>query len=136
MNNILKNKSLTIILFSFVIIICIIFILRIEAIKEILVLIVFSFILAYTLKPMYSLLIKKGINSKGAALTLIIGVLLFVLLIFIVLIPSIFKEGLSFTDSLKEFEEYATSFHMKLRLLRNNKIVYGVLNTVYKKLNS
>lgn len=135
MNNILKNKSLTIILFSFVIIICIIFILRIEAIKEILVLIVFSFILAYTLKPMYSLLIKKGINSKGAALTLIIGVLLFVLLIFIVLIPSIFKEGLSFADSLKEFEEYATSFHMKLRLLRNNKIVYGVLNTVYKKLN-
>ncbi|MFU0823980.1 AI-2E family transporter [Clostridium sp.] len=135
MNNILKNKSLTIILFSLIAIICIIFILRIEAIKEILVLIVFSFIIAYTLKPMYSLLIKKGINSKGAALMLIIGVLLCVLLIFIVLIPSIFKEGLSFAESLEEFEEYVASFQMKLRLLRNNKIVYGILNTVYTKLN-
>lgn len=135
MNNILKSKLLRTLILILVVIVCITLILQVEFIKEILVLIIFSFILAYTLKPIHRILIEKGMSPKNSALILILGVLLGLMLTFTILVPSIFKESLNLGNSLEEFEQYASNLNRKLRLLRNNKIIYGIINTIYTKGN-
>ncbi|MBU3180807.1 AI-2E family transporter [Clostridium psychrophilum] len=108
---------------------------RIPIIKQLINLIFISFIVAYILKPLYMLLIRKGVNKKAASSLIIIGLVGLILLTFMVVIPSIFRESLHINKAINDLGKYLTDANMKIKVLGTNKIMNGIINTVYHKSN-
>lgn len=133
MNNIFKSKLIKTLLYISIIIGLSILILKIDVIREIMYILLFSFILSYVLKPIKKFLVHRGIKSKNAALILVVSVILGVIVIFTVLIPSIFKESLNIGNYLDEVQKYTNILHEKLKLVGNNKTIYKILDTLYNK---
>ena len=62
---------------------------RIPIVKQLINLIFISFIIAYSLKPLYLFLIGRGVNKRAASALIVVGLLVLIVLTFIVVIPSI-----------------------------------------------
>ncbi|MBZ9687815.1 AI-2E family transporter [Clostridium estertheticum] len=109
---------------------------RIPIIKQLINLVFISFILSYILKPLYMLLIRRGVNKKAAAALIIVGLLGLILLTFIVVIPSIFREGLNIDKAINELGIYLTNANMKIKVLNTNKVMSSIMNNIYHKSNA
>ncbi|MBU3216196.1 AI-2E family transporter [Clostridium estertheticum] len=133
----INKKRLIVCALSIVILIVIIAIaIRIPIIKQLLNLIFISFIIAYGLKPLYILLIRRGVNKKAASALIVVGLLVLILLIFIVVIPSIFRESLSINKVINDLGSYLINAKTKIKVLSTNKIMDSIINTIYYKSNA
>jgi predicted PurR-regulated permease PerM len=112
------------------------FAIKIPIVKQLINLVFISFIVAYILKPLFMLLIRKGVNKKIASFLLIVGLLGLIVLIFIVVIPSIFREGLSISKAINDLQNYLTNANMKIKVLSTNKVMSSIMNTIYIKSNA
>lgn len=128
-----KVKLATFILLA---IILIIITLRSAIIREILFLIIISFIIAYSLKPIHEKMKDKGVENKTGALILILGLVLAIVLCFVILIPSIFKEGMNINNTVKQADSYFEQFYLKLEPIKNNNTFHKILDNInYKTSN-
>lgn len=109
---------------------------RVPIIKQLLNLVFISFIISYILKPLYMLLIRKGVNKKAASSLIIVGLLCLILLTFMVVIPSIFRESLNINKAIIDLENYLTNANMKIKVLNTNKVISSIMNTMYHKSNA
>ena len=135
MKKINKRKLAITIICIFIIIIIIAMAMRIPIIKQLINLIFISFILSYILRPLYMLLIGKGINKKIASSLIIIGLVCLVLLSFMLLIPALFSESLNLDKSINDLGNYLTNLNMKIRVLNKNKVMSSIINTINNKAN-
>lgn len=103
--------------------------------KEVVYLMVMSFILAYSLKPLINLMIDKGINKRVAALTIILVTIAITIISIIIIIPSLFKESLNINNALYKIQSYLEELYNKLMPLRNNKTMFVILDTIYSNIN-
>jgi len=81
-------------------------------------------------------LIKKGVNKKAASSIIIVGLIGLILLIFIVLIPSIFRESLNINKAINDLQFYLSNANMKIKVLNRSKVISGIMNNVYNKSNA
>ncbi|MBZ9635640.1 AI-2E family transporter [Clostridium sp. FP1] len=133
----ISKKKLIIAIISIVFFMVVVFIaIRIPIVKQLLNLAFISFIVAYILKPLYMLLIGRGVNKKAASSMIIVGLIGLILLTFVVLIPSIFREGLNISKATYDLENYLTHVNMKFKILTTNKFMSSIMNTIYHKLNA
>jgi predicted PurR-regulated permease PerM len=95
--------------------------------------IVTSFIISYSLRPYYKFLISKGFNRRFAAIFVILTIILSILLIFTILIPSIFKDSNNINDMLLDIERYVNNFKSPDITLGNNKFISHFINVIYDK---
>ena len=109
---------------------------RIPMIKQLISLVFISFIVAYVLKPLYMLLIRRGLNKKTASALIVIGLLVLILLIFIVVIPSILRESLNVNKNIRDLQDYFINANMRIKELKTNKVMSSIVNTLYQKVNS
>jgi predicted PurR-regulated permease PerM len=109
---------------------------RVPIIKQLLNLVFISFIISYILKPLYMLLIRKGVNKKAASSLIIVGLLCLILLTLMVVIPSIFRESLNINKAIIDLENYLTNANMKIKVLNTNKVISSIMNTIYHKSNA
>jgi len=110
----INKKKLTMTIVCIIIFIVIILIaVRIPIIKQIINLVFISFIVAYILKPLYMLLIKKGVNKKAASALIIVGLAGLIALTLIVVIPSLFRESLYINKAINELQNYLINANMK-----------------------
>lgn len=131
----MKKKIIKYIILIAIFFTCGIVIYKSTIVKEVLYLIFMSFIIAYTIKPLQKLLIKRGINQRIAAALLLIIFVLCAVLILIVIIPSIFRESLNVNNSFIKLEHYFNEFYNKLKPLKNNKTLFVILENIYEKVN-
>jgi len=110
--------------------------LRIPIIKQLINLVITSFIVAYILKPIYMVLINKGVNKKLASALIIVGLVGLIILTFVMIIPSIFSEGSNLTKSINDLGKYLTHANSKIKILNKNKVMSGIVDTVYSKANA
>lgn len=108
---------------------------RIPIIKQLINLVFISFILSYILRPLYMLLIGKGINKKIASSLIIVGLVGLVLISFMLLIPALFSESLNLDKSINDLGNYLTNLNMKIKVLNKNKVMSSIINTIYNKGN-
>ena len=130
-----KKLAITIvciILFAIIILVAI----RIPIVKQLINLIFISFIVSYILKPLYMLLIRKGVNKKVASALIIVALLTLILLTFIVVIPSIFRESLHINKAINDLGNYLINANMKVKVLSTNKVMSSIINTIYYKSNT
>jgi predicted PurR-regulated permease PerM len=133
----INKRKLTITIISIIIFVVVFTIaIRIPIIKQLINLVFISFIVAYILKPLYMIVIRKGVNKKAASSLIIVGLIGTILLTTIVLIPSIFKESLNINKAIYDLENYLIHANMKIKVLSTNKIIGSIINTIYHKLNS
>lgn len=133
----ISKKKLTITIVSIIIFVLIIFIaIRIPVVKQLINLIFISFIVSYILKPLYMLLIRKGLNKKVASALIIVGLLTSILLTVILVIPSIFRESLHIEKAVNELGNYLINANMKVKVLNTNKVMSSIINTIYYKTNA
>jgi len=81
------------------------------------------------------LLIRKGVNKKAASALIIIGLLCLILLTFVVVIPSIFRESLHINKAINDLGKYLINANTKIKVLSTNKVMNSIINTIYHKAN-
>ena len=133
----ISKKKLMLTTISIIFFVVVIFIaIRIPIVKQLINLVFISFIVSYILKPLYMFLIKKGVNKKAASSLIIVGLIGLILLIFIVLIPSIFRESLNINKAINDLQYYLTNANMKIKVLNKSKVISSVMNNIYVKSNA
>jgi predicted PurR-regulated permease PerM len=110
--------------------------LRSSITREVFYLLLISFAIAYTLKPIQGSIVRTGISCKIAALILICILILIVAITLTILIPSIFKESLSINTTINSMQTIIDRFYSKIRLIRSNKTMYIVTDNAYCKINN
>lgn len=131
-----RSRLIKPLIYFVVVVIIVLIIINVNIINDIAFLLIFSFILSYSLKPIQKVLIRSGISTKVSSLILMLSVIISLILIITVLIPSVFKESLSLGSSLDEIEGYISMLYHKLKLIENNKTVHSILSKIYSKLNT
>ena len=133
----ISKKKLAMTILSIIIFVVVIFMaIKIPIVKQLINLVFISFIAAYILKPLYMLLIKKGVNKKAASALIIVGLLSLILLIFIVVIPSIFRESLDINKAINDLQKYLINANMKIKVLSRSKVMSSIMTTIYQKSNT
>ncbi|GAA0734548.1 AI-2E family transporter [Clostridium oceanicum] len=141
MINLIKNndkfyKYIKYFILGIILLFLLFLIFKLRIIRELLNLILISFIFYYILKPVHKFLKSKGINNKVSALMLIIFSIIFVTLVITSIIPSIFKETTGMNNSIKNIENILDGFYKHIKFLKNNKTMYILLDKISAKFNS
>lgn len=110
-------------------------IIRIKVMRDIFNLLLISYIISYTLKPLKEMLMTLGLNKKLAVIILLLGGVALLLLTFIILIPNILKESIAFNNTLLQFRNMIEIIYSKLQFVNNNKIMYKIFSAVYEKMD-
>jgi len=132
-----NKKKLAITIISIIILVLlIIMVIKIPIVKQLLNLVVISFIISYILKPLYMLLIRRGVNKKAASALIVVGLVVLILLTFIVVIPSIFREGLYINKAINDLQKYLINANMKIKVFSTSKIMGSIIKTIYDKTNA
>jgi predicted PurR-regulated permease PerM len=133
----INEKKLAIAIISIILFLVVIsMVIRIPIIKQLTNLVIISFIVAYILKPIYMILINKGVNKKLASALIIVGLVGLIILTFVLIIPSIFSEGSNLNISINDLGEYLNHANSKINILNKNKVMSGIVDTVYSKANA
>lgn len=98
--------------------------------------ILISFIISYSLRPFYKMFTKRGVNKKLSAILVITIIILAVILVFIMLIPSIYKEGANISNTINEVKNYFNRFSIDKFEFTKNEFVREVLNNLYIKVRA
>ncbi|WP_010292907.1 AI-2E family transporter [Clostridium senegalense] len=100
---------------------------------DLIMVVLLSFIISYSLRPYYKFLIKKGMNSRLSALVVILSIILGIIIIFTILIPSIFNESENLNGLLITIEEYISKFKNLKIPMGNNEYIANFMTVVYEK---
>jgi len=107
----------------------------VSVIKELFYLLIVSFIISYSIRPIQIILFRRGINKRISSVLIISIIVIFVISCITFLIPSILKESSNFQDTIIELQSLFDSIYMKLKPVSENKIMYTVLNNINDKIN-
>ncbi|SHJ57728.1 Predicted PurR-regulated permease PerM [Clostridium cavendishii DSM 21758] len=112
-----------------IIIVCIISILylkKFDFVKETIKILVFSFILSYSLKPIYISIIEKyKINNRIVAFLLILAVMVVTLSIIFLFLPKIFKESVNIESIMKGLDDLMMNLNSRFK--DSNYKIFSVL---------
>ncbi|BAH06268.1 AI-2E family transporter [Clostridium kluyveri] len=108
---------------------------KVSVLREIIYLILISFLISYTLKPIQKIMVNKGISEKISAFILIALVGLFIISIFAILIPSLFKESLSLNNAIYSIQNLVDNIYGKLKLIQGNRTIHVLINNFNRKID-
>jgi len=119
----------------FIILAVIIISARMPVVREVYSLILLSFVISYSLRPIHKAMVERGINNSASAIIIILLLVLIAVGGIIVIIPSIFKESLNVNTTLIKIQAFIENFYEKLKPVSNNKTIYAILDIVYSNVN-
>ena len=129
----IKNIKIKII-FIIAIVLAIVAFLKFDFLREVIYLIVISFILSYALKPLVNLMVNKGYNIKFISISLILGTIGIFLLCFSILIPTLIRESMSISKAFEDIENIINNIYEKINV-SNNRIYIFIYESINEKLN-
>ncbi|WP_423738699.1 AI-2E family transporter [Clostridium niameyense] len=131
-----KFKNYKYIIIIPLILILLYLILKNEIVASILNLIFISFFIYYFIKPIHRFLKNKGVGNKLGAIILILSLISLIILIVTSFVPAVFKESLNINKVIINIEQYIEKFYDKVKILKNNKSSYVILDKLGEKFNS
>ncbi|MCY6959427.1 AI-2E family transporter [Clostridium brassicae] len=131
-----KKKFVKSLLWIVIFLVSIFFILKVSIITEIGSLLLLSFILAYSLKPIQNAFLKRGITRRVSSLILVLALILGIIIMFTILIPAIIRESSNIKSTLEDMGRYFQNLYYKLKPEGNNKIIYTIFNTINNKISA
>ncbi|WP_243151863.1 AI-2E family transporter [Clostridium senegalense] len=134
MKKINKNKIINISFMIFILLGIYFILKKFPVFLDLTMVVLLSFIISYSLRPYYKFLIRKGMNSRLSALVVILSIMLGIIIIFTILIPSIFKESENLNGLLIAIEEYIVKFKNLEIPMGNNEYIASFMTVVYEKI--
>ncbi|WP_050607084.1 AI-2E family transporter [Clostridium niameyense] len=131
-----KFKNYKYIIIIPLILILLYLILKNEIVASILNLIFISFFIYYFIKPIHRFLKNKGVGNKLGAIILILSLISLITLIVTSFVPAVFKESLNINKVIINIEQYIEKFYDEVKILKNNKSSYVILDKLGEKFNS
>lgn len=131
----MKKKYIKLSLSFLIIIIFIYLNIKITILKDIDLLIICSFLISYTLKPLHKKLVNKGINKNISAILLILLLIFGAIVILIFLLPSIYKEWSNISKTIVQINNFFDNILKKFKIISNNKVIFTILDSFYEKGN-
>lgn len=122
------------IFFVLLLIISVYVFIKFSFIKHIIYVLLLSFILSYSLRPIYRILIKKGLSNRFSAILILMTLIGFFVLSFAVIVPTMLREGKNFSGKLNDIDKVVTNLYSKIDI-NNNKILYLTINSLNEKIN-
>ncbi|WP_032121849.1 AI-2E family transporter [Clostridium amazonitimonense] len=107
---------------------------KIDILRNLTMVIIISFLLYYSLRPIHTRIISKGINSKVSGILLITAFLLLFMFSFFIIIPTILKESGNVYSKLEVIDKWMVNMYENLKL-NNNKIFIMVEELIGEKVN-
>lgn len=129
------KKNIKLIIITLLTLVILYFFLKNSIIRELIYLIIVSFIISYSLKPAYVKFVENGINKKLSAIFLIAIFFIVLILCMVIIIPYIFREGSSIKNAISGLQEIVDKINYSVALLKDNKVMQGIINSVYEKSN-
>lgn len=130
------NKQLiirSIILITFLF--CVIFLLnKYPIFKQLMGLVIISFIISYSMRPFQKLLTERGINRKISSVIVILTIVVFLVLIIAVLVPWIYNEGATFIDILGKIQGYYEGVTRSLVTVSENSFIKDIMSNFTDKI--
>ncbi|GIM27920.1 AI-2E family transporter [Clostridium polyendosporum] len=116
-------------------VLCIILYIKLKIIREVISILLFSFILSYSLKPLYKIIvIKARVNKRITAALLILGLVGLFIAAFVFLIPSLFKESSNIEQIINSGENFVDWISNKIKI--NNYKIFNTINEqITEKIN-
>lgn len=116
-------------------VLCTILYIKLKIIREVTSILLFSFILSYSLKPLYKIIIiKVRLNKRITAALLILGLIGLFIAAFIFLIPSLFKESSNIEQIINSGEKLINWVSNKIKI-NNYKIFNTISEQITEKIN-
>ncbi|MGL4761500.1 MAG: AI-2E family transporter [Sarcina sp.] len=120
-----EKKSIIIIIVILILVSFLIY--KFNIIRDIIFVLLCSFILAYALKPVYKkILTKIDINKRLLAFLVILGVILLFVLTVTILVPSIIKESLNLENMVSSIEKLIEKLTLKINMPKEE--FYSIIN--------
>lgn len=107
---------------------------RFPIFKELMGVVLISFIITYTLKPLQKLLMERGLNRKLSSIILVLGILTIMGAFIAIFIPWIYNESSNFAQAIAEFKEYFDIAMEKVNHLSNIDFMKEVFHNSYGKI--
>lgn len=126
MKNIIK-----VVLYIFTCILLYIIIKNVYLLKELMYIILISYIIAFLIKPLQIKLMRWGVNEKKSAIIIIFISSIFLILIFFIVFPSLLKESEEFTSSIEQIKKIMISFQNIIDGLGNDAIISKINSQIY-----
>ncbi len=104
--------------------------------KEIIGVVIISFIISYSIRPMHKWLVERGISRKLSALIIILSILLLIAAIFAVLVPWIYNESANFSETIGNIKKYYKKITGDIKHSIDIPFVEEILNIIYEKLKA
>lgn len=103
--------------------------------REMLLLILISFLISYTIRPIHIRLLEKGVNKRLSAAFMISIILVIVFAVFAFLIPSLLKESMSLNNTIDRIQLFVDKIYSNVRMLKNSKTLYTILDDINYKVD-
>lgn len=131
----MRNK----IIITILVILAILIVFYIPVLKEALLLIIISFIIAYAFKPFFLKFTSMGVNRQMSALIILSVIIIFFVVILAILVPAIVKEASNFENTLNNITKYINHYYEKHKALSNGttkNIINSIYSTLTRKIES
>lgn len=104
--------------------------------KQLIGLIIISFIISYSMRPFQKLLTERGINRKLSAVIVIMIIISVLIMVIAVLVPWIYKEGSTFIDIISKIQEYYTQVTRSIVTLSENSFMKDIMGNFTDKIQT
>lgn len=104
--------------------------------KQLIGLIIISFIISYSMRPFQKLLTERGINRKLSAVIVIMIIISVLIMVIAVLVPWIYKEGSTFIDIISKIQEYYTQVTRSIVTLSENSFIKDIMGNFTDKIQT
>lgn len=106
-----------------------------RSIKELVYLLLISFIISYTVRPLQIKIMRAGFNKRLSSILIIGIIFVFLITCIVFFIPSILKESENFNNKIIELQIIVEDIYKRLKPLSENKIMSTVINNISEKIN-
>lgn len=98
--------------------------------KQLLGIIIVSFIISYSMRPFLKVLTERGLNKKISSVIVIFTIIGFGVIVLAVLVPWIYNEGSTFVDILNKFQGYYEDVTKRLVTVSQNSFMKDIVSNL------
>lgn len=102
--------------------------------KQLIGLVIISFIISYSMRPFQKLLTERGLNKKLSSVIVIFTIVGFLVMVIVVLVPWIYNEGATFIDIISKIQGYYEEVTRSLETVSESSFMKDMVSNFTDKI--
>lgn len=102
--------------------------------KQLIGLVIISFIISYSMRPFQKLLTERGLNKKLSSVIVIFTIVGFLVMVIVVLVPWIYNEGATFIEIISKIQGYYEEVTRSLETVSESSFMKDIVSNFTDKI--